>query len=93
MFRFISILMLSLIFIVGSNHHYVLADTTTATDPLQAVTTNTDKALSILKGPVAKFGGAVVLLAGVAGLLRGHYQLAISCAVAYAALMFLNNNN
>ena len=89
MLRLVSVLLLSLI-IMFSFSHCALAET--SVDPLQAVTRNTDKALAILKGPIAKVGGAVVLLGGVIGLLRGNYQLALCCAIAYAALMFLNNN-
>jgi hypothetical protein len=83
--------MLSLVFLVGSQHHCVFAQE--ADDPLVKVKANTDKGLKIIKGPIATFGGAVVLLGGVAGLLRGNYQLAVSCAVAYAALLFLNNSS
>ncbi len=89
MLRLFSVLSLSFILLLGS--HQVVFAQQAPPDPLVAVTANTDKGLRIIKGPVATFGGAVVLLGGVAGLLRGHYQLAVSCAVAYVALMFLNN--
>ncbi len=90
MLRLLSVLVLSLVFLIGLQHRHVFAQ---SVDPLEIVQQNTDKGLEIIRGPIATFGGAVVLLGGVAGLLRGHYHLAVSCAVAYAALMFLNNTN
>lgn len=89
MLRLFSVLILSGIFLVGSCYGALAQQSTK--DPVTIVEENANKGLDIIKGPIAKFGGAVVLLGGVAGLLRGHYQLAISCAAAYAALMFLNN--
>ncbi len=62
----------------------VLAD-----DPEQTVTDFSQKTVLILKGPIAKLLGAVILLTGVASLLRGRHKLAISCAVAFVMLLFL----
>lgn len=60
-----------------------------ADDPEQTATEFSQKALTILKGPIAKLLGAVILLAGVASLLRGRHKIAISCAVAFVMLLFL----
>ena len=60
-----------------------------ADDPEQVVGDFSSKAILILKGPIAKLLGAVILLTGVASLLRGRHKLAISCAIAFVMLLFL----
>ena len=60
-----------------------------ASNPETVVTTFSDQMLTILKGPITKLLAALILLAGVGGLLRGRHQLAISCGVAFIILLFL----
>ena len=85
MYRIIFLSLLTFIVLTGCDNAFAQQ-----VNPNAVVTENADVALTILKGPIAKIGGAIILLVGVAGLLRGRYQLAVSCAVAYAALLFLN---
>ncbi len=87
MIRIFSLLILGF-FVFAGGHDLAFAQN--QVDPLAVVTENTDKVSQILKGPIFTLGGAVILLVGVAGLLRGRYKLAVSCAIAYAALLFLN---
>ena len=58
-------------------------------DPLAVSNDFSTRMLSIVQGPVLKVLAAVVLLAGVAGLLRGRHKLAISCGLAFLLLLFL----
>ena len=58
-------------------------------DPLAATNDFSNRMLDIVKGPVLKILAAVVLLVGVAGLLRGRHKLAISCGLAFLLLLFL----
>lgn len=60
-----------------------------ADDPQQVVDDFSQKSILMLKGPIAKLLGAVILLTGVASLLRGRHKLAMSCAVAFVMLLFL----
>ena len=60
-----------------------------ADDPLQATTDFSDRLIAILKGPVTKGLGALLLIVAVGGLLRGRHKLAISCGVAFVILLFL----
>jgi type IV secretory pathway VirB2 component (pilin) len=45
--------------------------------------------IAIIKGPVLKLLAAVILLVGIAGLLRGRNKLALSCGMAFLLLLFL----
>ena len=60
---------------------------------IQDVGTATDNfsttILAIFKGPLVKIVACVVLFAGVAGLLRGKHQVAVSCGVAFILLLCL----
>ncbi len=47
------------------------------------------KILSILTGPLVKVVAGVVLFVGVAGLLRGKHQVAVSCGIAFVLLLCL----
>ncbi len=58
-------------------------------DPLNVVTDFSTQAIAILKGPIAKILAALILLAGVGGLLRGRHKLALSCGAAFVILLFL----
>ncbi len=58
-------------------------------DPMSVVSDFSTQAIAILKGPIAKILAALILLAGVGGLLRGRHQLAISCGAAFVILLFL----
>src|SRR5258706_235095 len=58
-------------------------------DPLEATNDFSEKVLSIVQGPLLKIMAAVVLMVGVAGLLRGKHKLAISCGAAFLLLLFL----
>ena len=58
-------------------------------DPMSVVSDFSKQAIDILKGPIAKILAALILLAGVGGLLRGRHQLAISCGAAFVILLFL----
>ena len=60
-----------------------------AQTPEEVVNSFSTRMIDILKGPIAKILGAVILLAGVASLLRGRHKLAISCALAFIVLLFL----
>ncbi len=60
-----------------------------ADDPLGVANDFSTQSINILKGPIAKILGAVILLTGVASLLRGRHKLALSCAVAFIMLLFL----
>ncbi len=85
MYRIVFLFILAFVVFTGCDNAFAQQ-----VDPNAVVTENTTVALTILKGPVARIGGAIVLLVGVAALLRGRYQVSVSCAVAYAALLFLN---
>ena len=61
----------------------------TGGEPMTVVTDYSTQMLTILKGPIAKILSAVVLLGGVGGLLRGRHKLAVSCAVGFVVLLFL----
>jgi type IV secretory pathway VirB2 component (pilin) len=61
----------------------------TTGDPLEVSNDFSTKMLDIVKGPVLKLLAAVVLLVGIAGLLRGRHKLAISCGVAFILILFL----
>jgi len=68
----------------------VWAASTSSTDDPQKVTEDfSTRMLAIVQGPVLKVLAAVVLLVGVAGLLRGRHKLAISCGLAFLLLLFL----
>ena len=58
-------------------------------DPMSAVSDFSTQMIAILKGPIAKILAAIILLAGVGGLLRGRHRLAVSCGVAFVILLFL----
>ena len=58
-------------------------------EPLSVVTDFATQMIAILKGPIAKVLAALILLAGVAGLLRGRHKLALSCGAAFVILLFL----
>ena len=58
-------------------------------DPMSAVSDFSTQMIDILKGPIAKILAAIILLAGVGGLLRGRHRLAISCGIAFTILLFL----
>ncbi len=60
-----------------------------ADDPEKTVQEFSEKSVLMLKGPIAKLLGVVILLSGVASLLRGRYKLAIASAVAFVMLLFL----
>ena len=60
-----------------------------AQTPEQAATDFSNKAITILRGPIAKVLGVVILITGVASLLRGRHKLAISCALAFVLLLFM----
>lgn len=73
------------LFKVGS----VWAASGSTDDPLNAADDFSKKVLDIVQGPVLKMLAAVVLLVGIAGLLRGRYKLALSCAMAFLLILFL----
>ncbi len=58
-------------------------------DPGSVVSDFSTKMITILKGPITRILAALVLLAGVGGLLRGRHQLALSCGAAFVILLFL----
>jgi hypothetical protein len=58
-------------------------------DPLKVTDDFSGRVLAIIQGPVIKLLAAVVLLVGVAGLLRGRHKVAISCGMAFLLLLFL----
>ncbi len=60
-----------------------------ADDPLTTSTEFSDKMLAIVKGPASKLLGAVILLIGIASLLRGSYKVAVACFVAFLLILFL----
>ena len=60
-----------------------------AGDPQADVERYSTKMIAILKGPIAKVLAVVILLACVGALLRGRHKLAISCAIAFIVLLFL----
>jgi type IV secretory pathway VirB2 component (pilin) len=60
-----------------------------AQDVNQAADDFSTKMLTIFKGPLIKIMACVVLFAGVAGLLRGKNQVAVSCGVAFVLLLCL----
>lgn len=63
-----------------------------AEDAQDVVTATNDfstKMLTIFKGPLVKILAGIVLFVGVGGLLRGRYQVAVSCGVAFVLLLFL----
>lgn len=65
------------------------AATSNTADPLDASKEFSDKMMEIVQGPVLKILAAVVLLVGIAGLLRGRHRLAVSCALAFILILFL----
>ncbi len=60
-----------------------------AQTPEEVVGSFSTRMVDILKGPIVKILGALILLAGVASLLRGRHKTALSCAVAFVILLFL----
>ncbi len=58
-------------------------------DPMSVVSDFSTQMIAILKGPIAKILAALILLAGVGGLLRGRHKLALSCGAAFVILLFL----
>ena len=60
-----------------------------AQTPEDVVNGFSTRMIEILKGPIVKILGALILLAGVASLLRGRHKLAISCGAAFIILLFL----
>ena len=58
-------------------------------DPMSVVSDFSTQMIAILKGPIAKVLAAIILLAGVGGLLRGRHKLALSCGAAFVILLFL----
>ena len=58
-------------------------------DPMSVVSDFSKQAIDILKGPIAKILAALVLLAGVGGLLRGRHKLALSCGASFFIFLFL----
>ncbi len=58
-------------------------------DAVAAVGDFSTKLLTILKGPVTKIVGAIILLAGTGGLLQGRHRMAICCGAAFLILLFL----
>ena len=57
--------------------------------PESAVSGFSQRMVSLVNGPVAKVLGVVILLVGVASLLRGRHAVAMSCGVAFVVLLFL----
>lgn len=60
-----------------------------AQSPEEAVGGFSTRLIEIMKGPVAKLLGVVILLVGISSLLRGRHKIAISCAAAFLVLLFL----
>jgi predicted Co/Zn/Cd cation transporter (cation efflux family) len=58
-------------------------------DPFQASDDFSKQMLLIIQGPLLKLLAGIVLLVGIAGLLRGRHRLAISCAMAFILILFL----
>lgn len=58
-------------------------------DVNSAVNSFSGKILSIFTGPLVKVVAGVVLFVGVAGLLRGKHQVAVSCGIAFVLLLCL----
>lgn len=58
-------------------------------DPVGTVNEFSEQIVLLLKGPITKILGAIVLLGGVAGLLRGRHHIAIACGAAFIVLLFL----
>ena len=83
MFRIV--IVLSLLFIVGCSD-FAHAQ---STDPLQVSQDFSQRMVQIFQGPISKILAAIVLLAGVGGLLRGRHKIAISCAAAFILILFL----
>ena len=83
--RFFNLVLLSFLLLISLQHPVF----SQAEDPEQVVSQNADKIITILKGPVSKLLAAIILLAGVAGLLRGRHKIALSCGVAFVVLLFL----
>ena len=77
------LLKLILILIFVSIPGLALAQQQSTGDPLAVTSEFSTKMVDILKGPIAKILAALVLLAGIAGLLRGRHKLALSCGAAF----------
>ena len=85
-YRILTILFLTVSFLPG----LALAQTAGGSgDPMSVVSDFSTQMIAILKGPIAKILAAVILLAGVGGLLRGRHKLALSCGAAFVILLFL----
>ena len=57
--------------------------------PETAVSGFSQRMVAMVNGPVAKLLGVVILLVGVASLLRGRHAVAMSCGVGFVVLLFL----
>ncbi len=77
------------IFLLMASLQVWAASSTSADDPQKVSEDFSTRVLTIVQGPVLKVLAAIVLLVGVAGLLRGRHQLAISCGLAFLLLLFL----
>ncbi len=67
----------------------VLADTAGSGDPKGVMTDFSTQMVDILKGPITKILAALILMGGVAALLRGRHKIAVSCGLAFIILLFL----
>jgi type IV secretory pathway VirB2 component (pilin) len=76
-----------LIVLINSMQAWAATDKTD--DPLIVTNDFSTRMLAIIQGPVLKVLAAVVLLVGVAGLLRGRHKVALACGVAFLLLLFL----
>ena len=74
--------MLSVVFLMWISN--VFAD-----DPKEVMTNFSTQMVDILKGPITKILAALILMGGVAALLRGRHRIAISCGLAFIILLFL----
>ena len=52
------------------------------------MTNFSEKVINILKGPIVKVLGVVILVVGIASLLRGRHQIAITCFVGFTMVLF-----
>ena len=77
------------LWLVQIQQSWAQATDSSAQDPVAATNDFSSKMLTIFKGPVVKVLAGMILFAGVAGLLRGRHQVAVSCGIAFILLLFL----
>ena len=80
---------LTRLLIAGCAMYFNFVSNGFAGNPQEVMSDFSTQLVDIFKGPIAKILAALILMGGVAALLRGRHKLAVSCGLAFIILLFL----